>query len=87
MLVTNVTHSVVNFIHFILEIPFLTTFHPTQFMRFSNTSFRFRIALVLVAVGGLSALLMGFIGKIFYWLGARCRVRAGGCVRARWNYS
>ena len=28
-------------------------------MRFSNTSFRFRIALVLVAVGGLSALLMG----------------------------
>jgi len=62
MLVTNVTHSVVNFIHFILEIPFLTTFHPTQFMRFSNTSFRFRIALVLVAVGGLSALLMGFFG-------------------------
>ncbi len=59
MLVTNVTHSLVNFIHFILEIPFLTTFHPTQFMRFSNTSFRFRIALVLVAVGGLSALLMG----------------------------
>ena len=59
MLVTNATHSVVNFIHFILEIPFLTTFHPTQFMRFSNTSFRFRIALVLVAVGGLSALLMG----------------------------
>ena len=62
MLVTNVTHSVVNFIHFILEIPFLTTFHPTQFMRFSNTSFRFRIALVLVAVGGLSALLMGLFG-------------------------
>ena len=62
MLVTNVTHSVVNFIHFILEIPFLTTFHPTQFMRFSNTSFRFRIALVLVAVGGLSALLMGIFG-------------------------
>ena len=31
-------------------------------MRFSNTSFRFRIALVLVAVGGLSALLMGFFG-------------------------
>ena len=62
MLVTNVTHSVVNFIHFILEIPFLTTFHPTQFMRFSNTSFRFRIALVLVAVGGLSALLMGVFG-------------------------
>jgi HD-GYP domain-containing protein (c-di-GMP phosphodiesterase class II)/HAMP domain-containing protein len=52
----------VNFIHFILEIPFLTTFHPTQFMRFSNTSFRFRIALVLVAVGGLSALLMGIFG-------------------------
>ena len=62
MLVTNVTHSLVNFIHFILEIPFLTTFHPTQFMRFSNTSFRFRIALVLVAVGGLSALLMGLFG-------------------------
>jgi len=62
MLVTNVTYSVVNFIHFILEIPFLTTFHPTQFMRFSNTSFRFRIALVLVAVGGLSALLMGLLG-------------------------
>ena len=62
MLVTNVTYSVVNFIHFILEIPFLTTFHPTQFMRFSNTSFRFRIALVLVAVGGLSALLMGIFG-------------------------
>ncbi len=62
MLVTNVTHSVVNFIHFILEIPFLTTFHPTQFMRFFNTSFRFRIALVLVAVGGLSALLMGIFG-------------------------
>jgi len=62
MLVTNVTHSVVNFIHFILKIPFLTTFHPTPFMRFSNTSFRFRIALVLVTVGGLSALLMGFFG-------------------------
>ena len=31
-------------------------------MRFSNTSFRFRIALVLVAVGGLSALLMGIFG-------------------------
>ena len=31
-------------------------------MRFSNTSFRFRIALVLVAVGGLSALLMGVFG-------------------------
>ena len=31
-------------------------------MRFSNTSFRFRIALVLVAVGGLSALLMGLFG-------------------------
>ena len=62
MLVTNATHSVVNFIHFILEIPFLTTFHPTQFMRFSNTSFRFRIALVLVAVGGLSGLLMGIFG-------------------------
>ena len=62
MLVTNVTHSVVNFIHFILEIPFLTTFHLTPFMRFSNTSFRFRIALVLVAVGGLSALLMGIFG-------------------------
>ncbi len=62
MFVTNVTHSVVNFIHFILEIPFLTTFHPTQFMRFFNTSFRFRIALVLVAVGGLSALLMGLFG-------------------------
>jgi HD-GYP domain-containing protein (c-di-GMP phosphodiesterase class II) len=62
MLVTNVTHSVVNFIHFILEIPFLTTFHLTPFMRFSNTSFRFRIALVLVTVGGLSALLMGFFG-------------------------
>ena len=62
MLVTNVTHSVVNFIHFIFEIPFLTTFHPTPFMRFSNTSFRFRIALVLVAVGGLSALLMGIFG-------------------------
>ena len=62
MLVTNVTHSVVNFIHFILEIPFLTTFHLTPFMRFSNTSFRFRIALVLVAVGGLSALLMGVFG-------------------------
>lgn len=62
MLVTNVTHSVVNFIHFILEIPFLTTFHLTPFMRFSNTSFRFRIALVLVTVGGLSALLMGIFG-------------------------
>ena len=62
MLVTNVTHSVVNFIHFILVIPFLTTFHLTPFMRFSNTSFRFRIALVLVAVGGLSALLMGIFG-------------------------
>ncbi len=62
MFVTNVTHSVVNFIHFILEIPFLTTFDPTQFMRFFNTSFRFRIALVLVAVGGLSALLMGLFG-------------------------
>ena len=62
MLVTNVTHSVVNFIHFILEIPFLTTFHLTPFMRFSNTSFRFRIALVLVAVGGFSALLMGVFG-------------------------
>jgi len=62
MLVTNVTYSVVNFIHFILEIPFLTTFHQTPFMRFSNTSFRFRIALVLVAVGGLSALLMGLFG-------------------------
>ena len=31
-------------------------------MRFSSTSFRFRIALVLVAVGGLSALLMGIFG-------------------------
>ena len=62
MLVTNATHSVVNFIHFILEIPFLTTFHLTPFMRFSNTSFRFRIALVLVTVGGLSALLMGIFG-------------------------
>ena len=62
MLVTNVTHSLVNFIHFILEIPFLTTFHLTPFMRFSNTSFRFRIALVLVTVGGLSALLMGIFG-------------------------
>ena len=31
-------------------------------MRFFNTSFRFRIALVLVAVGGLSALLMGLFG-------------------------
>ena len=62
MLVTNVTYSVVNFIHFIVEIPFPTTFHITQFMRFFNTSFRFRIALVLVAVGGLSALLMGLFG-------------------------